>query len=196
MTSGEEVGSEEKSGGLFTSPRERWLWRLTLLLVVGIYATLGLAARLVELLGNQTMAAVGFLGCLVLVLLTVVTQSLRARPRGVELGITLGVVVVYVMFFMRMTLPERSHLIEYSVVAVFVFEALSERAQHIRVPFPAILAILVTSLVGLVDECIQLFLPSRHFDVEDILFNCLASLMAVVAMVVLRWGRRLAGGVD
>ena len=79
-------------------------------------------------------------------------------------------------------------------MAVFIYEALTERAsQGRRVPIPALFAIGATSLVGVIDEFIQLFLPSRHFDWNDILFNFLASLMAVVAMVVLGWGRRLAG---
>ena len=60
-------------------------------------------------------------------------------------------------------------------------------------PVPAILAILFSSLIGIVDEVIQLFLPSRHFDLDDILFNVLASLMAVVSMVALGWARRIAG---
>ena len=48
-------------------------------------------------------------------------------------------------------------------------------------------------MVGLIDECIQLVLPSRVFDRDDILFNCLAAGMAVTASAALRWARRLTG---
>jgi VanZ family protein len=93
----------------------------------------------------------------------------------------------------RVTIPERSHLVEYGVVAVFIYEALTERAsQGRRVPLPALLAVVATSLVGALDECIQAFLPSRVFDPIDILFNVLAGVMAVVASAALSWARRWA----
>ena len=178
----------------FSSSREKRLWTYTLLVVVAIYLTLGLASTLAGVLYNQGLSAVVFLASMFLVALTVLTQGLKTRPGGVEIGVGLGIAVVYLMVFFRLTIPERSHLIEYGVVAVFIYEALTERLGRGRsVPLPALLAILATSLVGAIDEAIQLFLPSRVFDWNDILFNFLASLMAVIAMVVLGWARRLAG---
>ncbi len=177
---------------LFSSDRERRLWLWTLAVVVAIYSTLGLASTLAGVLSQGTSAVV-LLACMALVGVTVLTQGLKTRPGGVEIGVGLGIAVAYFMVFFRLTIPERSHLIEYSVVAVFIYEALAERASHgRRVPVPALLAILATALVGAIDEFIQLFLPSRHFDWTDILFNFLASLMAVVSMVVLGWARRTA----
>ena len=59
-------------------------------------------------------------------------------------------------------------IIEYSVVALLVHEALTERAsQGRRVPVPALLAVLATTLVGGLDEGIQELLPSRVFDPLD-----------------------------
>ena len=122
------------------------------------------------------------------------TQGLTTRPGGAEIGVALGVVAVYLLLFIRMTATaaERTHLMEYGVVAVFVYEALMERAsQGRRVPVPALLAALATSLLGVLDECIQAVLPNRVFDPIDILFNVLAAVMAVVAMMALGWARRL-----
>lgn len=99
----------------------------------------------------------------------------------------------YLLVFVRMSIPtERSHLIEYGVVALFMYEALKERARHgHRIPFVGLLTILATGLIGVVDECVQLFLPGRMFDYRDMLFNVLAGTMAVVACTALRWaGRR------
>ena len=130
---------------------------------------------------------------MLLVGLTVLTQGLKTRPKGIEIGVALGIGMVYFMVALRMALPERSHLMEYSVVAVFIYEALTERvSQGRRVHAPWLLAIVLTSLIGAIDECIQLVLPSREFEVDDILFNCLAALMAVIGMVVLNWARRVA----
>lgn len=81
---------------------------------------------------------------------------------------------------------------EYTVVALLIYEALTERASNgRRVPVPALLAIGATALLGVLDEGIQALLPSRVFDPIDILFNALAGLMAVLASVALAWARRL-----
>ncbi len=177
----------------FSSDRERRLWAWTLAVVGAIYATLGLASTLAGALSDG-QAAVGFLVAMLLVGLSILTQGLKTRPGGVEIGVALGIAVVYLMVFFRMAIPERSHLIEYSVVAVLIYEAITERAsQGRRVPVPALLAVLAASLVGVFDECIQWFLPSRVFDPLDILFNVLAGVMAVVACVVLGWARRRVG---
>ena len=140
---------------------------------------------------SQSLGAIAFLACMALVGLTILTQGLQVRPGGVEIGVGIGIAVVYLMVCFRSTIPERSHLIEYSVLAVFIHEALTERSRRgVRVTIPALLAILATTTIGLIDEFVQLFLPNRHFDWTDVLFNFLASIMAVVSMVVLGWTRR------
>ena len=176
----------------FTSDRERRLWAWTLAVVAAIYSTLGLARTLAAALGDSSLGAALFMLCCLLVLAAVVTQGLRTRPGGAEIGVALGVAAAYILLFVRMAIPtERSHLIEYGVVALFVHEALTERASHgRRVPAPALLAVLATALAGVLDECIQLFLPSRVFDPLDMLFNVLAAAMAVTASISLRWARR------
>ena len=176
----------------FSSTRERRLWVWTAVVVAAIYSTLGLARTLVDYLGNDFVSVWLFLlGC-VLVLATVVTQGLKVRPGGAEIAVALGVAAAYLLILVRMSVPtERSHLVEYGVVAVFIHEALTERAsQGRRVPVPALLAIVAASLVGVIDEGIQRLIPSRVFDPVDILFNVLAAAMAVTASVALRWARR------
>ena len=48
----------------------------------------------------------------------------------------------------------------------------------------------MTTLVGTVDEYLQVFIPSRVFDPIDILFNFLAAVMTVAALATLSWIRR------
>ena len=43
--------------------------------------------------------------------------------------------------------------------------------------------------MGVLDEAIQLVLPTRVFDPVDIFFNFMASVMAVVSMVLVGWVR-------
>ena len=178
---------------LFTSDRERRLWLWTLAVVVAIYATLGLAATLAGVLRDRGLIDAFFILGALAVAATILTQGLKTRPGGAEIGIALGVAAAYLMVFVRMGIPaaERTHLIEYGVVAVFIYEALTERvSQGRRVPVPALLAVVATALVGVLDECIQALLPSRVFDPRDILFNVLAAVMAVAASLALAWVRR------
>ncbi len=176
---------------LFTSPREQRLWTLAAITVVAIYATLGLAGIWSEWLRNDDVAAVFFLLGMFLVAVAVVAQGLKTRLRGRALGIVVGVFTVYFMLFFRLTLAERSHLIEYSILAILIYAALEERKkQGGQVPTPAILATLLTTFIGVLDECIQLLLPHRVFDPTDMLFNFLAASMAVATSLIVRWGQQ------
>ena len=175
----------------FTSTRERRLWLWTLAVIAAIFATLGLTGHLAETLADDNLAAIAFGLALLLVAATILTQGLQTRPRGVEIAIALGIAAVSLMLLLRFTLAERTHLIEYGVLAVFIHAALTERRnQGRRVPVPALLAILAAALIGTVDETIQLALPSRVFDPQDILFNVLAAVVAVATSVALGWLRR------
>lgn len=149
-----------------------------------------MSSVLSDILYNESAAAVGFLAAMALVGATVLTEGLTLRPKGLEIGIVLGIGAVYAMVLVRMAIPERSHLIEYGVVAVFLHEALYERASSgRRVPAPWLLAIAATTLVGVLDEVIQIFLPHRTFDPIDILFNLSAATSAVLAMAALGWAK-------
>ena len=171
----------------FTSERERCLWIWALVVLAAIYATLGLAQTLAGLLRDEGLISDAFWVGLLLLAAAVVVQGLKRRPGGLEIGVALGVAGAYLIAFLRLTIPEeRSHLIEYSVVALLIYEALSERKrQGRRVPMPAVLAVAATALLGWLDEAIQLFLPDRVYDLRDVGFNALAGVMAVVGSAAL-----------
>ena len=161
-------------------------------MVAAIYSTLGLATAWAGVLRDSGLLTIFFVGAMLLIGAAVVTRGLQVRPGGLEIAVALGVAAVYGLVFVRMALAtERSHLIEYGVVALLIYEALTERAsQGRRVPVPALLAFLLAVAVGAVDEGLQWFVPARVFDPLDILFNVLAAFMAVAASAALAWARR------
>lgn len=175
----------------FTSQREQRLWIWVGVVVVAIYSTLGLARTLAGTLRDRGMLDNTFLFSALLIAAAAVALAFRARVGGWEIGVALGVTAAYLMMFVRMSLPEtRTHIIEYGIVALFILEALRERAaQGDRVPAAPLLAFGATALIGALDEVIQLFVPSRVFDPVDIFVNAVAAAMALIAAVTLRWVR-------
>jgi VanZ family protein len=163
----------------------------TLVVVAAIYSTLGLAATLAdEIQSGNLFGNVWFIGFLLLIP-AVVVQALKQRPGGVEIGVGIGVLAVYMMTAARIAMPaERTHLFEYGLVAALIYQALAERRNNGRhVPWPAALAVAITAVVGWIDEGIQAMLPNRVYDLRDVGVNALAGLMAVMATVALTWAR-------
>ncbi len=181
---------------LFTSLRERQLWFWAAAAVVAIYASLGQAAVLAEVLRARGLLEISFTVGFALVLVAVAVSGLSRRPGRREIWVALGIAAVYGMVVVRMGIgpAERTHLFEYGLVAVLTHQALQERRTNgRRVRAPAVLAVVTTALLGCIDEGIQWVLPSRVFDIRDMAFNCLAALMAVLASLALAWARRRVG---
>lgn len=178
---------------LLTSKRERWLWLGSLVIVITIYLTLGLARDPASLLEARGLLDALYLVGFLLVIATIAVQGLKGRFGNLELGLMLGVTAVYLLLFIRLANPlERTHLIEYSVLAIFIFEALKERKQNGgSVPSPALVAFILTALLGWLDEGIQAVLPNRIYDLRDIVFNCLAGFVAIAANIILGRARKL-----
>lgn len=194
------VARIEYTGGvaLFTSAQERRLWRWALLVLAAIYATLGLAGTLNELVRNERLIGNSMVVAFFLLIGAIVWSGLRKRPGPYEIWVGLGITAVYGMAFFRMgaSPAHRTHLIEYGLLAVLIYQALLERQRNGGgVSRPAVLAIGATILLGCLDEGIQWLLPNRVFDPVDIGFNAGAALAAVGASLALasarRWGGRL-----
>ena len=177
---------------LFTSVRERNLWLLVLAVLIAIYSTLGPGGALAAFLRERNLLRISIGLVVLLVVGFVAWRWLKSRPSIGEVGVALGIAAVYLFAWVRIPIPEeRTHLIEYSLVAILIYLALIERQRNgRRVPVPAFLAIVATALLGLLDESIQALLPKRVFDFIDVGFNAGAGLMAVLAIIALAWARR------
>jgi VanZ family protein len=79
------------------------------------------------------------------------------------------------LFSMVAKVPlEQAHLVEYSVLSVLVYLALSRYGQFGSIAGWG-LALVVA--VGIADEMYQWYLPTRFFDVRDIFVNSISGLL-------------------
>ena len=177
----------------FTSDREQRLWAWALVVVIAIYATLGPAQVLVAGLRERNLLRFSFVLLVVLIGAVILWRWVKKPPGWLEIGVWIAAAAVYAIAFIRVETPEeRTHLIEYSLVAILIYQALIERRRNGRaVPLPAALAFGTTVLLGLLDEGIQGLVPNRVFDWIDVGFNTFAALIAIIGSLGLAWARRL-----
>ena len=174
------------------SKNERRLWIALAAVVAAIYSTLGLQRALAAALRDSGLLAPLFILSFAAVIAAIPLIALRLRLGGFQVGVVLGIVIAYLMVFVRMGISEeRTHLIEYGVVGALSFAAFNERSGRAGGGSPIVGAIALTTTIGLVDECIQWVLPNRVFDWRDVFFNFFAGTMAILASSAFVWaGRR------
>ena len=179
--------NEQATSWPFSSKRERRLWLLAFIVQLGIFSSLGPARTVVELLRERGLLQVSVTIAVLAVLVPLAWQWLKSRPGWSEIGVALGIAFVYWLTFIRIENPaERTHLIEYGVLAALIHMALLERESHgRRLPMSAAFAMAATALLGLLDEGIQYVLPNRVFDWIDVFFNAFAGFMVIVARLAL-----------
>ena len=187
----------------FSSNRERRLWFALGVVLVGIYATLGQAPAIAAALRERNQLAGGLIFALIVLLLVSPIFFIKKRPGRAEIAVGVGILVVYLMAYFRigvaaLELEERTHLFEYGLVAALIHEALLERRENgRRVPAPAVLALLISILLGWFDEGIQSILPNRVYDIVDVGFNSIAATTIIGARWVLiqvrRWSQARRG---
>lgn len=173
---------------VFTNLREKRYWLYALLVILAIFLTLLLDRPFGHFMRDEHVQAgffiIGFIG----IIITIFLYGLKKRSSPIEWFVWFGMISVYLLLLFRLNAPERSHLIEYGVLAVFIHLALHERSgQHQNTFRSAFYAFFITSVIGVLDECMQWFLPNRVFDTNDMIFNAFAALMAIVAVSFLLW---------
>lgn len=178
----------------FSSKRERRLWLWLAVVLAGIYSTLGSAPALAAALRERDELRNSLFFYLFVALVVVSVLFIRRRPGRAELAVGVGVLIIFVTAWMRIgTLEERTHLFEYGLVAALVHEALLERRANGRsVPRLTLLALTISFLLGLLDEIIQSFLPTRVYDIRDVFFNSVAVVLVIGARWALDTVRRWA----
>ena len=86
-----------------------------------------------------------------------------------------------------------AHVTEYAVLGLLLARALAG-PRWLSITFPCVAgAVVVAALYGVSDECHQLFVPGREFDVHDMMADATGASIAAGALWVLgiiRRGRR------
>lgn len=170
----------------FSSKRERRLWLWLVVVLAGIYSTLGQAPVLAAALRANDALRNNLFFALFVILSAVAILFIRRRPGRAEIAVGAGVGIVFVVAWLRIgSLEERTHLFEYGLVAALVHEALLERRANGRsLPYLTLSAFFLSVLLGWLDEGIQALLPNRVYDLRDVFFNSVAAGLVIGA----RWG--------
>ncbi len=179
---------------IFSSKRELRLWLALLIVLAAIYATLGQTPAIVAALGADIVesAEANLVFALLALLVLIPIFFVDKRLGRLEIAVGIGILAVLLLTWLRLGSWEaRTHLFEYALVAALVHEALLERRDNgRRLPAPALLALILSILLGWLDEGIQSLLPNRVFDLVDVAFNSLAAIMIIGARCAVRWVQR------
>jgi VanZ family protein len=170
----------------FTSERERKLWIWSLVVFCAIYATLFLGGQLIDFMVEHRIIEQSTFYLFLVLILAFIVSGWKSSSKRLDYWIYAGVISVYGMALLRMdiTTSERSHMFEYGLLSILIYEALIERKLNgINIKIPVLTSILGTGTIGLLDECIQYFISYRVFDIVDIGFNYLASAFGVLTSI-------------
>ncbi len=157
----------------------RWLWVAAYALL--LYVTIPFARPLLNFL--KSLIGISFSlwvnGASAIVGLSLVTffwmhKTLNRRQWMALLGVCLIMVVIVE----RMSIPEeRIHLLEYAGLGYLIACALEPRLQNILLYNRALGLVF---LIGFGDELIQGMLPTRVFDLRDVLSNAMGGIAGII----------------
>ncbi|MBV9080047.1 MAG: VanZ family protein [Elusimicrobia bacterium] len=95
-----------------------------------------------------------------------------------------GVVVAYASVARHVRLPEEQvHFIQYGLVGVLFFRAVSLHERRRPVAFA--LALVIAVVAGALDEFIQGHVPNRHYDPRDIYLDAVSSFLGLLVSALL-----------
>jgi len=165
---------------------KRSLW--VFITVAAIYATIPVARPILNFLKEYTVFPVllTYLFCVVAVFFGYfLIAKLRLRKPLTYLLI-LGLIFLYVVFFAWKSAhpEERIHFLEYSLLGFLILRLCLLNHGNFA---SYLLAALIVTGFGAMDEVIQYFTPRRIFDVQDILINSIGGIMGLLWGLILSY---------
>ena len=111
--------------------------------------------------------------------------ALRRNLTYLFLGL---VTIIYLAGFILIEIPEEKiHFIEYGVLLVLVYWALSYNSKNW---YRFLTAFIITSLIGFGDEVIQYFLPNRYYQTSDVILNAISGGLGLVLVFIVNYEKR------
>ncbi|MBU0678927.1 MAG: VanZ family protein [Verrucomicrobia bacterium] len=169
-------------------PREReWVsWTMVGVWILLIYVTIPLARR-IQYIVTETIGRAAFgwfvVGAVSLAVLLAIGH-LHLRKERISRRPLLWLILVCGTFFfwtyeLRGAPEESMHFVEYGVLGLLMFRAMTHRSRDSLVYVSAALA---GGLVGTLDETIQWLTPGRLWDYRDLWINFSAGALAQLAL--------------
>jgi hypothetical protein len=123
---------------------------------------------------------------LAIVFLGFTAYMIRSRARlgfsGFPLLLTFALVYLWLLKYLCQVPADRIHLLEYGLLACLLRTALRIDFSSIRA---YVFGFLIAAGFGVLDECVQHFLPNRVFEVRDILANVVAAGLGLLVVALL-----------
>lgn len=78
------------------------------------------------------------------------------------------------------------HFAAYAVLGVLLFRALVSLPRKNNTLITLLLAVFLSAVIGMSDEFIQIFVPTRSIDREDFMFDVLGSLSGIIIYLLVK----------
>ncbi len=163
---------------------QAWLW--VLLCTIGIYSMIPLARgfqKFVYSTVGKEFFTYAALFAVVVILITLLYYLLfKLKIRNISQYIWLFLCAGAFIHFtlqLRKHPEEALHLLEYGLLSILVFKALTHRIRDRSIYVSVVLLVL---FLGTVDEFIQWMTPQRYWGIEDVKLNTIAAIILQVAI--------------
>ena len=155
-------------------------WAIVIAYVALLYSSLGFTRHLVNALQGKELLQIASvsvflfsLGCVALI------RWRKIRPY--QKIIRLALVFILIVGGIILKLPEeRMHLVQYGILGGLVSWAFWAGKQKTVLKYS--LSCALVWLIGYGDELIQYFLPSRVYDVKDVLLNGFSGMVGLLLL--------------
>lgn len=174
---------------MFQAPprgREATSWLLAGLWALFIFCAIPFARAIQrafdEELGSGSLRwiSLAIIGLAAAVVLLPLLRRIRSLP-WIRIAVLVAVLLsfLYAVFKLTTTPAETTHFVEYGVLGILLFRALSHRQRDY---FIYLNVALLGSLISTTDEILQWFTPGRYWDARDLAHNALAVLLVQIAI--------------
>jgi VanZ family protein len=161
-------------------------WLYVIICIFAIYLTVPLARSIqiyiYDTLGKEFFTYIVLIiicaGLVTLLYLFIFKLQIRNTSQYIWIIICAGS-CVYLTIHLRKYPEEAVHLLEYGLLSILVFNALSYKIRDRSV---YVIAGFIVLLVGILDEFIQWLIPGRYWGYNDVAINGLAGVFFLVAI--------------